>query len=177
MREAAGLLAELGINRESARTALGAGLAGEVRRAGGAHLVEERSVWAVTERAAQAPVPNSALDDALRTGVFTARLGPRRATPDEGWRSWRGADLAAPEEEQLLAASAWWSLTHVTRAVFAVLGAEITGVTRDPASSQSRRCRFELAPSGPWYEELHGRRVLTTPGPPWVTLTADRIAG
>jgi hypothetical protein len=150
MREAAGLLAELGINRESARTALAAGLAGEVRRAGGAHLVEERSVRAVMERATQPPVSGAALAEARQAGIFTARLGPRRETPDEEWRSWRG---------------------------IAVVGAEITGIIRRPAEPQGRRCRFELREAGPWYDELRGRQLLTSGGPPWVTLGAGRIAG
>lgn len=196
MREAAGLLSEIGINRESARTALAAGLAGEVRRAGGAHLVEECSVRAVIARAAQQPRPGPALAEALHEGIFTARLGPRRETPDEEWRSWRGADLTRPLEEQLLGAAGWWSISWITRAGYAglagagyllpfvgvvagiaVVGAEVTGIIRDPATPRGRRCRFELRPAGPWYDELRGRQLLTSPGPPWVTLHAGRIAG
>jgi hypothetical protein len=196
LREAAGLLAGLGINRESARVALGAGLAGEVRRAGGTHLVAERSVKAVIERAGEAPTGTAALEEAWRAGVFTVRLGPRRDTPEDGWRDWRGADLTAPTAEQLLAASGWWAVSWITQAVFvvearagflmpfvgtiagiAVVGAEITGVTRDPTPARGRWCRFDLRPPGPWFDDLHGRQLLTAPGPPWVTLPLGRIAG
>ncbi len=194
MREAAELLAEIGINRESARVALHAGLAGEVRRAGGARLVRERSVRAVIDRSRQHPTPTPDLEEAKRHGVFVARLGPCRETPEEDWRTWRGADLTAAPEEQRLAASGWWSIDAVARAGFRGLAqggvrqpfvgvAEIVGLTQDRESLRGRRCRFDLAPpTGDWYEQLRGRQLLTSPGPPWVTWPlasgpVDRITG
>ena len=184
MREAAELMAEIGINRESARVAMNVGLVGEVRRAGGARLVRERSVRAVIDRARRSPTLTPDLEEAKRQGVFVARLGPCRETPEEDWRTWRGADLSAAPEEQRLAASGWWSLDTVARAGFrglagvgarqpfvgvlagiAVLGAEIVGLTQDRDSPRGRRCRFHLqAPTGDWYAQLDGRQLLTSPG-------------
>lgn len=115
MREAAELMGRIGINRESARIAMNAGMVGEVRRAGGARLVRERSVRAVIDRARQPPAPTPDLEEARRQGVFVARLGPCRETPEEDWRTWRGADLTAAPEEQRLAASGWWSLNALAR--------------------------------------------------------------
>jgi len=197
MREAAELLAEIGINRESARVAMNAGLVGGVRRAGGARLVRERSVRAVIDRARQPPTPTPDHEEARRHGVFVARLGPCRETPEEDWRAWRGADLTAAPEEQRLAASGWWSLNALARAGFrglaeggvrqpfvgvlagiAVVGAEIVGLTQDRESPHGRRCRFELAPpTGDWYAQLEGRQLLASPGPPWVTWPLATASG
>lgn len=141
-----------------------------IRRAGGAHLVEERSVRAVIDRARRPPVLAPDLEEAERHGVFVARLGPRREAPEDDWRSWRGADLTAPPEEQRLGAAGWWSINPLARAGFrglaglgvlqpfvavvagiAVVGAEVVGLVQDPESSRAA-------------------------GPPWVTWPLDRIA-
>jgi hypothetical protein len=62
------------------------------------------SVRAVIERAHRPVGSEDCYDAARRAGAFVGRLGPRRATPEDDWRSWRGVDLAAPGEEQRLAA-------------------------------------------------------------------------
>jgi hypothetical protein len=189
LRRAADLLqTDLGINRESARIALNAGLAGEVVRAGGAHLVEDHSVRAVIERAHRPMGSEDSYDAARRAGAFVGRLGPRRATPEDDWRSWRGVDLAAPGEEQLLAAAGWWQVSIPTRVLLtvraergdlvpfigvvaglAVVGGEVAGVAGRRPGHDARWLRFDLTLPGSWFEELQGRRIGPRTGPPWFT--------
>lgn len=189
MRQAADLLlTDLGINRESARIALTAGLAGEVVPTGGAHLVEEHSVRAVIERAYRPMGSEADYDTARRAGAFVGRLGPRAATPEDVWRTWRGVDLAAPGEEQRLAASGWWQVSIPTRVLLtvraergdlipfmgvvaglAVVGGEVVSVAGRRPGHDGRWVRFELAEAGAWFEELRGRRVGPRSGPPWFT--------
>ena len=165
-----------------------AGLAGEVLRARGAHLVEERSVRVVIERAYQPMASEEAYDTARRAGAVVGRLGPRRATPEDDWRSWRGVDLTAPDVQQRLAASGWWQVSIPTRvpltaraergdpipfmgvvAGLAVVGGEVVSVGGRRAGCDGRWLRSGLAEAGAWFEELRGRRVGPRSGPPWFT--------
>lgn len=173
MREAATLLSELGINRETARTALAAGLAGEVLRTSSAHLVDERRVKAVIDRARHPVEPSPEWLEACAGEIFVGRIGPDRT------------DLRAPTTEQLAAAGGpwrcsiwtlmWWRVRaeRGDRVPFvglvaglAVVGGEIAGVTVTPTTGRPQ-AHFDLVPAGAWFDAVRGRRLGPPVGPAW----------
>lgn len=182
-REAADRMACLGMDRETARRALVAGVAGEPLRTRGAHLYETSRVDRVIEDADRPIGPVSA---ACADGVFVGRLSRRRPTPEDDWRGWRGADLTAPCSEQRAAASGWWRMSAITAVVLklrveasdfvpfvgavsglAMLGAEIVDIHTEAVLGRPDRTRFELRAAGAWFEALAGRRLDGPTGSPW----------
>ena len=182
-RESAARLAVLGMDREAARRALHAGLAGPGLRTSGAILYPEDRVDAVVAHALR---PLGDLDPRCDRGMFVGRLGPRTPTPDDDWRAWRGADLTASVAEQLAAASGWWRMSSPTRVLLraraeregfvpfagtvagiAVVGGEVTDLSSAGGPSPLST-RLELRPAGDWFAEVHGRQLwLGSAGGPW----------
>ena len=166
-REAAECLAALGIERESARRALAAGVAGAGVRTRAAVLYDRARVESLVDRA-QVPLDHRDVDDlpaACRGGTLVVRLSPRR--PDDGSsRSWQGADTTAPREEQWDAARMWFRMSPWTRVLlrsrastgrpapfvatvggFVVLGADVLGV-----DVEARGTSLRLGEPGDWFE-------------------------
>lgn len=161
-REACDLLRErAGIDRETARRVLAAGLAGPGIRLRGSILHDRAAVESLASR----PLLGPWMPEVCRQGTFVARLGQRRA------------DASAPEAEQLRAASGPWRLSALARVKlhvmvdgrgflpfvattggFVVLGAEVVGVTG---------AHLSLRPPGDWFDSWRGGRLPTAPGPPW----------
>ena len=194
-------MAVLGVDRESARRALLSGVAGQAVRTRGATLYDADAIDALVDHARVTITPEDA-PGVCRRGVFVGRLGPRRPTPQDDWRSWRGADASAPLREQLDAASAWWRLALMTRiligilveqdgyvpflgtvASFVLVGGEITDARAGPASAGDRATRLELRPAGRWFATFERRRISGPAGGPWygwpdgIWNSLDRIAG
>jgi hypothetical protein len=125
--------------------------------------------------------------------IFVARVAPRTPDVASDWRTWRGADVLAPREEQLDAVRAWWHLGFrmevltgavgrakgvpfvVTCGGLVVLGAEIVDLDeelRKPPSRQGagytrRAVAFTLDAPGAWFDGQYGRRFSTGAGGPF----------
>jgi len=175
-REAAAILAGIGLDRESARRALLAGVAGEAQRTRGALLYDEAAV----KRLLVDPVDPDDLGMDCWDGMFVGRVGPRRAAPDEH-RQWRGADLTAPVGEQRDGVRMYWQIAPLTNLCiarmvgkrgfvpfvatvsgFVVLGGDITGLTGGPHG-----VALTLAEPSEWFDPLRGGRFVTPAGGPW----------
>ena len=194
-REAAEMVGQVcGTDRETGRRVLKAGVAGEPVRTRSAHLYPAAAVEALADRARH-PVGLGEVDPLCLDGVFVARLSPRRPDPGCVWRTWRGADMSAPEDEQRRAASAWWRISLVNRirssvyleqrcflpflgtvGGFVVLGADIVGVDRYQGEIRGRErgggwsgvwCRFHLQAPGAWFDAFRGGRLEGPTGGPW----------
>ncbi|WP_109509290.1 hypothetical protein [Nocardioides speluncae] len=178
-REAALILAEAGLSRGQARKVLAAGLAGPSLSTAGSLLYDEARVRALLARAV---VERGDLPDLCRATMFVARLRARRdiAAPDQRWQ---GADLSAPEAEQVDAARMYWDLSPwvemmirvaiqehgfvpfvATVAGFVALGGNATRVSY----VEGRGDAFTLEPPTSWFHPLRQARVPTGPGGPWL---------
>ena len=175
-RQAAEQLGALGLDRESARKALLAGVAGPATRAGTTVLYDADRVGELAsgEHRRIDRLEVEELPEACRRGMVVVRLTPRR--PDPGpERAWQGADLLAPREEQLDAARMWFRMSPWTRVLIrhragtgggagvpfvatvgtlVVLGADITGVD----AGYPRGAALRLAEPGEWFETWRGAR-------------------
>lgn len=99
-REACDLLRErAGIDRETARRVLAAGLAGPGVRLRGSILHDRAAVESLASR----PLLGPWMPEVCRQGTFVARLGQRRA------------DVGAPQAEQLRAAGGPWRFSALAR--------------------------------------------------------------
>jgi hypothetical protein len=177
-RQAAELLAEIGLGPEPARRALLAGVAGPAQRTRGALLYDEAAV----RRLLVEPVDQTRVDERCWDGMFVARVGPRKEAADEN-RSWQGADLTASIDEQRDGVRMYWRIAPLTRLCIArmvevrgyvpfvatvsglvVVGGDMTGL-------QLARCgrgvMLTLEEPSEWFEPFRGRRFLTRPGGPW----------
>jgi len=146
-REAAELLAPLCVGRESTRRILASGLAGPGQATRASLLYEHELVAALR---AWPLVEPSQLDDAVRGGVFVARLsgdlggvaqaarGPWRISP------WLRARISITQERQ----------------GFVPL---VATIGRQPG----RTCTFTLADPGSWFAGIEGHRFPTGPGASW----------
>jgi hypothetical protein len=172
----------LGVDRESARRALLAGVAGPGERIGGLILYESAHLEQLVARINDAPGPDAmTLDPICRGGIFTARVGPRREDAS-AWRAWAGADMTAPMPEQLDAVRMWWQMSAFTRvtlrvgierdgylpflatvAGFVVVGADIVGL--EPGRQEGTALRLREPSS--WFEPLRQTRLPVTQGGPW----------
>jgi hypothetical protein len=181
-REAGRALSTLGVDRESARRALLAGVAGPGERIGGLLLYDSARVDELISRVSAAPeLDLDALDPICRRGIFAARVGPRR---EEGspHRAWKGADMTAPSSEQLDGIRMWWQMSPFTRVLlklrverdgyfpflatvagFVVAGADIVGL--EPWRPEGTA--FCLREPSPWFEAFRHRRLPVTKGGPW----------
>jgi hypothetical protein len=181
-REAGRALSALGVDRESARRALLAGVAGPGERIGGLLLYDHARVEELVSRVGARPeLDPGALDPICRRGVFTARVGPRReeASP---YRAWKGADMTAPTSEQLDGVRLWWQLSTLTRVLlksrverdgyfpflatvagFVVVGADIVGL--EPGRPEGTA--FCLREPSPWFDTFRVARLPVTQGGPW----------
>jgi len=135
-REAARILAEIGLSREQSRRVLHAGLAGPGTRTSGSILYDASRVRALLD---WPHVDEGELADTCPGEVFVARFGPQR-----------GLDLRRPRSDWLDAACCGWDLSMWTRVLlrhrarelggvpfvgtvagFVAFGAEIVGFTLD----------------------------------------------
>lgn len=179
-RQATRHLAVPGVGRDGARSALKAGVAGRPLEVSNALLYDADAVRGALGRMD----PPCELRLRTRRPIFVARVCPRIADVESGWRSWRGADVLAPRPEQLDAARGWWHLGERTRRLvrilgpergvpfvvtcggIVVLGAEITGIDQDlvaegTAMSEARRSSSRQGSS---YSRLARAFVLDDPG-------------
>lgn len=191
-REAAERLGALGVDRQAARRALLAGLAGRGERRRGALLYDAARVDAVAERAAEEMDLGAAddLPEQCRAGTFVVRLPPRIDDTGPG-RTWRGVDLHVPLKEQHDAARMWFRTSVWTRTMirmraerdghvpfvatvgsFVALGADITGV-----DLEDRGVAFRLSEPGEWFDAWRGRRLATGAGGPWQWWAPQANAG
>jgi hypothetical protein len=181
-REAGRAMSALGVDRESARRALLAGVAGPGERIGGLLLYDSACVEELISRVRAAPeLDSEALDPICRRGIFTARVGPRKeeASP---YRAWKGADMTAPTSEQFDGVRMWWQMSAFTRVLlrlrverdgyfpflaavagFVVVGADIVGL--EPARPEGTA--FCLREPSTWFEVLRHARLPVTKGGPW----------
>jgi hypothetical protein len=173
-RQAASMLAEVGVSRRQSRKLLAAGFAGEPIRTSTASLYDEAQVAALTAR----PVTDlTALDAAFPHGIFVARRAvdvraPRERQVEELARGWR-----------MSPANAIWISVHLdhegplpfvaTTCGFVAFGADIMDVHL-PAPQAAD---LQLQDPGEWYASLEGRRLPIGPGAEWVIRNApwDRL--
>jgi hypothetical protein len=187
-REAARVLAEVGLTWEQARRLLRAGFAGPGTRTAGSLLYDAAQVRALLN---WPDVDELDLAEACPDELFVARFEPQRSL-----------DLLEPRDRQLKAVRRSWDLSLWTRvrlqhrvrqlgAVpfvgtvggFVAMGADIVGLTLDRQSGEGpavrkgatsklggdrELIRFELSEPGEWFETLRGRRLRTGRGGPWI---------
>jgi hypothetical protein len=181
-REAGRALGALGVDRESARRALLAGVAGPGERIGGLLLYDSARVEELISRVDASPeLGRDALNPIFTWGIFTARVGPRRAELSP-YRTWKGADMTAPTSEQLDGARMWWQMSSLTRVLiksrvqrdgffpflatvagFVVVGADIVGL--EPARPEGTA--FLLGEPSAWFDTFRHARLPVTNGGPW----------
>jgi hypothetical protein len=167
-RQARERLGGLGLDPESARRVLKAGLAGPVVRTRGATLYDACRVQQLIERASQSK--QAAPEPHMET--FVARMAPGRL------------DVRLPLEEQLDAVRGGWRLGIWTAGYLALLGgdqgyfpflatvggivalgAEITGSeSAGRRGGRDARHAFILRPAGPWFDQWRGVRLATGRG-------------
>jgi hypothetical protein len=173
-REAADLLAPLGIGRESTRRVLAFGLAGPAHETRSARLYDRDRVAALL---GWPPVDLTGLDETVRAGVFVARLGNHVGTLAEAargpWRisPWLRTRISMTQERQ------GFVPLVATIGGFVVLGADITGgVLHAPGAATigrqpGRTCTFTLTEPRtqprPWFDDFEGHRLPTGPGAAW----------
>ncbi|WP_181313108.1 hypothetical protein [Nocardioides campestrisoli] len=190
-REACEVLgARCGMDRETARRVLRAGLAGAGVRLRGTVLYEAAEVEALARR----PLLDLGLPRVCHRGTFVARLGARRTVPPERRlrgpdglpQTWRGADLAAAPAEQLRAASGPWRLSPLARVRltsmvqrqgfvpfvattggFVLLGGDLVAARAAEPGRSSSATMLALADPGDWFDAWRRGRLLTGPGGPW----------
>jgi len=177
-REAADVLAPLGLSRESTRRVLRAGLAGVGQATKASFLYEHERVVALCEWPLVDP---GRLDAAVHGGVFVARLGAgldvgQHASPDH-WRNasrgpWRVSPWLRARMSITLERQSFVPLV-ATMGGFVVLGADITGGVLHPGGEATigdqpgRTCTFTLAEPGAWFRGFEGHRFPTGPGAAW----------
>lgn len=167
-RQAAGVLATLGLNLPQAQQVLRAGLAGEPLQTSNALLYEKDRVQALADRRG---VRVDEVDAACPCGLVVVRLG--RGQPMCVTSSWaERADLArgpwdlsvARRIRIRLAAERLGGFPLVaTLGGFVVLGADITDIRG--AGPQDGRSVLDLDPPGPWHATFDERRLPSGPGP------------
>jgi len=162
-REAAAVLAEVGIARRQARQVLSSGLAGMPVATRGAHLYQEE---AVLELASRRPMTQDEVSAACPGLLFVAR---------------RWVDLLASPEDQVETLTRHWDLgvrgsnivlvvqTRVRGSVpfvatlcgFVVFGADLRRLMGERGG---RTYRMEVEAPGDWFEAFRGRRLHYGPG-------------
>jgi hypothetical protein len=167
-RQARERLGCLGLDPESARRVLVAGLAGPVVRTRAATLYDASRVQELIERAR----PSAGAMPEPHVETFVARMAPGRL------------DVRMPLDEQLDAVGGGWRLGIWTAGYLAIvggmrgclpflatvggivaLGAEITG-SESPGrrDGQDARHAFTLQPAGPWFDPWRGVLLPTGQG-------------
>jgi hypothetical protein len=168
-REAAFVLAEIGLGRAQARQLLTCGLAGPGLRTSGAVLYEADRV---RDLATRAFVDEGTLAGACPRGIYVARLA--RAASFDASLPWSvRAQMVAcqpsmpPMTRALIAArvAAIGSIPWiVTICGFVALGADAVQVMRDHGGGTA----FRLEEPGPWFDMVEGRCFPTGRGRHWV---------
>ncbi|WP_162599681.1 hypothetical protein [Nocardioides solisilvae] len=162
-REAGALLGELaGLDRETARRVLDAGLAGEGMRLRGTVLHERARVAELAARPCleDLPLGRDSLPEACQRGTFVARLGPRR--PDSSAAGpWRVSALARVRLRATMEAQGFVPFV-ATRGGYVVLGGDAVGTETGEDGT-----RFLLREPGRWYAAWRDGRLPASPGPPW----------
>ncbi|MDN5893565.1 MAG: hypothetical protein L0H93_06015 [Nocardioides sp.] len=168
-REAAAILAQMGVTREPARRALLAGVAGTGQRVRGSVLYERARVHALLS----APLVGDTLPTLMTRGTFIARIKDCGAIAERECddhllrqvaRGWHVSPITRLSFSVRVARDEWMPFV-ATVSGFAVLGAEIIGVGLERDGT-----RFTLRAAGAWYESVHRRRVPTRAGGPWTVL-------
>lgn len=181
MREAAGILGPTGIDRETTRRLLAAGLAGEGVRLKHSVLYRRDRVEAL---AARPEIPHggqpgwphpgpteSLLPEICHAGTFVVRL-PTRAPVDPG--SWMQT-CAGPWQIsaygrvrlQVMVETRGLVPLLATLGGFVVMGADITAVKPCLSARGAIFTRVELAEPGEWFDQCQGLRFRPHRGQPW----------
>jgi hypothetical protein len=179
-RAASRILAASGVPRQQSRRVLTAGLAGPPLRTPGAVLHREAHVRAL---AGWTPVDHGELSRSCPGGMVVARLGPGRE-PEPAWSwdqrvaAWRThADVGLFARMQVAGRLADHGTLPfvVTLCGYPLLTADLTDVQGDP--DDARVAVMDLAQAGPWTRLLERRRLVTSPGPPWLLIGAQPYLG
>jgi hypothetical protein len=171
-------MARHGISRQQSRRVLLSGLAGPAVRVGRTLLYDEQEVrslssWTILD--------HDTLRASCPSRIVVVRLGPG----DEPGQEWSWEQRAAAIRLQpYLGFPAWaqiralvgvcrWMACVATVCGYPVLTAELTavGVTDD------QRLDLRLEPAGDWAALLERRRLVTSPGPPWLVLGEQPYLG
>ncbi|KRF21066.1 hypothetical protein ASG90_01235 [Nocardioides sp. Soil797] len=188
-RQAAGVLAEMGVTRASARRALLAGIAGPGVRLRGSLLYDEGRVRTLV----RPPLLASEVVEAARAQCFFARIG-------EGVLSAGNGDLQADdgversEVKALQALESGWHMSWVTRPLLAVhvrllqpmpfigmvggfvaIGGEITAVHAGPRDNAGRETAvLTLEEPAAWFQQFLGRHLPMALRAQWTTIDPAR---
>lgn len=176
-REAATILAVLGLGREQARRVLGAGVAGPGTLAGGVRLYDAAAVHRLLERPILTAVD---LDPACREEMFVARVSPKVAAGGmAAIRSgWRLSPYARLRIRLRIERDGFMPLV-ATVCGFVVLGANMVAARPDQADRPTAhlsdgRSVIDLDPPGRWFEPMREARFVTGPGSPWTLWSETR---
>jgi hypothetical protein len=172
------LLASYGLPRQQSRRALLAGLAGPAVRAGGVLLYDDARVRGLSR---WTRIDHDELVAASPGGVLVVRLGPGNEPGDE-W-PW-GRRVEACRRQPEIALVAWLQVrAHlrecgrlacvVTVCGFPVLLADLVRFDPDGAGNVD----LGLERPGDWSRVLEERRLVTSPGPPWLLLGGQPYLG
>jgi hypothetical protein len=178
-REASRMLHETAaLGRQQSRRVLLSGLAGPSVRAGGSLLYDAERV---ADLGRWTSADHAALLAACRGGVFVLRLG--RHTPVSVLDPWaeRAAGLRVQADVGFAARlqarahlAAYDSLPFVaTVCGFPVLCGDLASLRGLPDD----RVELGLEPAGAWQHVLEARRLVTSPGPPWLLLGRQPYLG
>jgi hypothetical protein len=177
-RESSKILASSGVARQQSRRALLSGLAGSPVRGGAVLLYDEAHV---RQLASWQWVDHDDLLAASPAGVLVVRLGPG-AEPDVDWSWERRVEAYRRQPEVGLAA--WLQIRAylrlherlacvVTVCGYPVLLADLVACDRVIPGEVD----LGLEPPGAWSSILHRRRLVTSPGPPWLLLGSQPYLG
>ncbi len=177
-REASRILTPAAVSRQQSRRALLAGVAGPAVRSGAFLLYDEDRVRGLArwER-----VDHDELVAAAPGGVLVVRLGPGRE-PGDDWSWDRRVEACRRQPE--IALVAWLHVRALLRAHgrlacvvtvggFPVVLADL--VSCDPDGEG--HVDLGLERPGGWSRLLEERRLVTSPGPPWLLLGAQPYLG
>ena len=164
-RQAAGLLAEVGLSRRHARRVLASGLAGSPLITSAATLFDR----ALVEELVSRPLCRvDHVDTVCPRGLFIAR---------------RDVDVRETREEQCRTLESGWGLSWLTAAVlgmrverdgpfpfvatvagFVAFGGSIEALSSDGAGG----VRLHLGPPGQWFSGMARAALVTGPGRDWI---------
>ena len=177
-RQSSKVLASSGVSRQQSRRVLISGLAGGSVGGGGALLYDEGQVQRL---ARWAPVDHDSLLAASPGGVLVVRLGPG-SEPGDDWSWERRVESYRRQPEISLGA---WLQVRVSLRAHGRLACVVTVCGYPVLLADVVACRpvesghldLDLEQPGDWSRLLHERRLVTSPGPPWLLLGAQPYLG